>query len=246
MNKNGFTLIELLIVITILAILAGGAIPYVQQYVEDSRISRAKADLEEIKKALVRYETDQGIPYTTNNIDKLVGPYLMKAMSDPWGSPYRIDSDMSACYSFGPNSSDDSGSGDDVVRDFRPPLALSKVYWEDSNQNAAPDTGDVLVLKFTRPLRRNAGDGPVLTVAADDLIYTDNLGVVAGNPANDYTAISFSNFDMVVRLTLDYGANPPFKAGKYFISIKPSSAIVDMNGTLCKSGQEMLIKALNN
>jgi len=39
--KKGFTLIELLIVITILAILAGAAVPYVQDYVEDARIAAA-------------------------------------------------------------------------------------------------------------------------------------------------------------------------------------------------------------
>ncbi|HPT47515.1 MAG TPA: prepilin-type N-terminal cleavage/methylation domain-containing protein, partial [Candidatus Rifleibacterium sp.] len=59
-KRAGFTLIELLVVITILAILVGAALPYVQNYVAESRLSKAKSDLEEIKKALAIYETREG------------------------------------------------------------------------------------------------------------------------------------------------------------------------------------------
>ena len=43
--KRGFTLIELLVVITILAVLAGAAMPYVQSYVEEARLAKAKTKL---------------------------------------------------------------------------------------------------------------------------------------------------------------------------------------------------------
>ncbi|HNW35800.1 MAG TPA: prepilin-type N-terminal cleavage/methylation domain-containing protein, partial [Candidatus Ozemobacteraceae bacterium] len=60
-GKTGFTLIELLVVIAIIAILAGAALPYVQAYVEESRISKAKGDLEEVGKALAIYESREKV-----------------------------------------------------------------------------------------------------------------------------------------------------------------------------------------
>jgi prepilin-type N-terminal cleavage/methylation domain-containing protein len=57
--KKGFTLIELLIVITIMAILAGAAVPYVQDYVEDARIAKCREDLGELRNAIMRYEVER-------------------------------------------------------------------------------------------------------------------------------------------------------------------------------------------
>lgn len=45
MNSNGFTLIELLVVIAIIGLLAIAAVPQVRDAICDSRISRAKKDL---------------------------------------------------------------------------------------------------------------------------------------------------------------------------------------------------------
>ena len=149
MLRKGFTLIELLVVITIIAILAGSAIPYVQDYVEDGRYARAKQDLDEIRNALARFEIDRGVLYTTGNISALIGPYLSKSIVDPWGGAYVVSTGTSKISSNGPNGIGDDG--DDVSEEFRPPLALSKAFWEDTNQNGVVDTGDSLIMKFTRP-----------------------------------------------------------------------------------------------
>ncbi len=238
MKKKAFTLIELLIVITIIAILAGAVLPYVQQYVEDSRISKARQDLTEIRNALVRFETDQLMSYNDTTISRLVGPYLNKGMSDPWGSPYVVAPASSKCYSVGPDRTD--ATGDEVVMDFRPPLAISKVYWEDTNKTVQVDTGDKIIVKFTRPLRKLAGDGPQLSVASpDDFVYSE------GQPANDYTGVvEFLDNDMTVKMTIDFGASVPFRAGLATIEARNPNTIVDGDGNQCKAGQATVIKAL--
>ncbi len=58
MNKKGFTLIELLIVISIMAILAGVAIPYYNDYIIDSRKSVLQNNLATIRKAINQFRAD--------------------------------------------------------------------------------------------------------------------------------------------------------------------------------------------
>lgn len=152
--KKGFTLIELLIVVTIIAILAGAAIPYVQEYIEDARISRCKADLNEIKNGLIRYELDKGTTWPTaeTTITKLVGPYLAKPIIDPWGQAYIINEPSSVVYSAGPNRVNTITDADNISVQFRPPLALTKAFWIDADKSGTVTSKDQLSLRYTRPL----------------------------------------------------------------------------------------------
>ncbi len=59
-NKKGFTLIELVVVIAILGILAGIAVPRFLNATESARGSRIVADLRTIDSALVLYNVKQG------------------------------------------------------------------------------------------------------------------------------------------------------------------------------------------
>ena len=151
--KKGFTLIELLVVITILAVLAGAAIPYVQNYVEESRIAKAKTDLEEIARAIAVYETREG-EYVKGDVSDLTGRYLNKAPIDPWGRPYLIATASGLVISGGPDRLA-STTEDNIQGPYQPPLALVSVKWVDRNQSGAVDTqnaSDTIQLNFSRVL----------------------------------------------------------------------------------------------
>ncbi len=165
--RRGVTLIELLIVVTIIAILSGAAIPYVQQYIDDSRISKAKADLDEIRNALVRYELERGQEYTGTTIASLVGPFLSKALVDPWGAPYQILTASSTCFTKG--SDGQIGGGDDIIAEFRPRMAVSRIVWLDINQNGTVDIPDSVLFKCTRPILTAAPNLSGLTLSGGSL-----------------------------------------------------------------------------
>lgn len=164
-SSKGFTLIELLVVITILAVLAGAALPYVQAYVEESRIAKAKTDLEEIARALAVYETREGdYPDTPtpaavglSDVSQLTGRYLNKAPIDPWGNSYIVDLNAGTVYSMGPDRLDAAPADklDNISFPYQPPLALVSVKWVDRNQSGAVDTQntpDQVQLAFSRRL----------------------------------------------------------------------------------------------
>lgn len=171
MIRRGFTLIELLVVITILAILAGAALPYVQNYVAESRIAKAKTDLEEIARALAVYETREGeYPDTDppaganlSDVSQLTGRYLNKAPIDPWGKPYVIDRYAGTVYSSGPDRKDAGASDkyDNISVPYQPPLSIVSVKWVDKNQSGSVDAQNVpdqLKITFSRKIERVAGE----------------------------------------------------------------------------------------
>lgn len=156
-RRQGFTLIELLIVVTIIAILAGAAVPYVQDYVDQARTSRAKADIDEIKRALMLYEVQYG-QYDKSDIASLVGPFLTRNLPDPWGNAYVVDDNKSTVYSHGPDgvSVTTLEQADDVSAEYRPRMAVTRVNFVDIDGDGVPSANDILSVKLCRPLESSS------------------------------------------------------------------------------------------
>jgi len=212
MRRQGFTLIELLVVVTIIAILAGGAVPYVQDYVEQSRVGRAKADLDEIKRAIMLYESQYGA-YTSDTVASLVGPFLVKITPDPWGSAYMVSNASSTVCSLGPDGK--VGTGDEIIVDYRPRMAVTRVFYLDVNADGLVGPGDALHIHVCRPASAVALTNSGLTVpdAGGSVLSTSGVWV------NDKTA----SFTFVQ--TIDSA----FRPGSSTLSIAAGNVLCDQN-----------------
>lgn len=125
-SRGGFTLIEILLVVVIIGILVGVAIPRLGGRVRQAQIAAAEADINNVGMALRLYEVDngsypaglQGLITSPGGAPNWRGPYLEKGMpKDPWGNDYIYAMPGSHnphsydLYSLGP---DGTASGDDI------------------------------------------------------------------------------------------------------------------------------------
>jgi len=108
-RKEGFTLVELLIVVAIIAILTGIAIPNFMGARTKARIGKAFADMDTICTAEQMYELDN--EEFTNSTDNLTPGYIKNIPKDSWGEDYRIltndTGDKFLILSNGPNTNQD-------------------------------------------------------------------------------------------------------------------------------------------
>jgi len=101
---RGFTLIELLVVVVIIGLLAGLVAPRYFGQVGKSNTGVARAQIEQLGKALDTYRLDVGVYPTSEQglnalvakpegVDRWQGPYLQKQVpGDPWGRAYKYKS----------------------------------------------------------------------------------------------------------------------------------------------------------
>ena len=100
-GARGFTLVELLVVLAILALIAGFAIPRVIGFLGGAKTDSAKIQIQNISTALDLYRLDVGrYPNQDHGLAVLVkrpqsaerwnGPYVKKEgqLLDPWGQIY--------------------------------------------------------------------------------------------------------------------------------------------------------------
>ncbi|OQA11356.1 MAG: Type II secretion system protein G precursor [bacterium ADurb.Bin374] len=235
--KRGFTLIELLVVITILAVLAGAAMPYVQSYVEEARLAKAKTDLEEIARALMVYETREG-EYTSGDVSILTGRYLNKAPIDPWGKAYAVSTSAGYVFSGGPDRDlgliNTDKANDNIMYSYQPPLALVSVKWVDKNNSGAVDSqnvNDELHLLFSRKLATSdnliklmtSSDTLAEAVLASCFAITSQYGsdkiakiIQVKEASNDVRVIASRT---IVLKVSKYASSEPFAVGSDTVSV---------------------------
>jgi len=86
-NHRGFTLMEALIVVAVIIIIAGIAIPRVLSFLEKSKVNMAKAEVETMGSAIREVRKDTG--YYVENLDQLGDRSSSdEAKFSPWWGPY--------------------------------------------------------------------------------------------------------------------------------------------------------------
>jgi general secretion pathway protein G len=92
-KKSGFTLIEIILVVVIIGILAGIAIPRMGGKTEKAKISQAKSNITALSMAIQEFEMMNG--NYPSSLDQLLdeskgGPYMEKKAipKDPWDKPF--------------------------------------------------------------------------------------------------------------------------------------------------------------
>ncbi|AEG15540.1 hypothetical protein Desku_1982 [Desulfofundulus kuznetsovii DSM 6115] len=111
-NEKGFTMIEMMVVLIIIAVLIGAGIKFYSGYIENAKITKAKAQISTMQSALDSWFAEKGsYPDTTNELkyagvipsdettsDTDIGndsDVDLPGLLDPWGQnyDYRTDAD---------------------------------------------------------------------------------------------------------------------------------------------------------
>jgi len=88
-KQKGFTLIEIMIVVVIIGILASIIMPKIMDKPGQARLQKAKHDIQTISSSLNLYKLDKfNYPSTDEGLDALIGTYLDRKPTDPWGREY--------------------------------------------------------------------------------------------------------------------------------------------------------------
>jgi len=94
LTRSGFTLMEMLVVVAILVVLAGAAVPIYLSYLEDAKVKRARADVETLTSQCQAFKIQHGdYPQGLIILTQPQGnrPAVLKEenLLDPWGREYQ-------------------------------------------------------------------------------------------------------------------------------------------------------------
>lgn len=241
-------MIELLIVVAIIAVLVGVALPYFQNYVRETRITKAKHELDIIKEALIKYNTFEDKKFAGTDLNVLQGNYLQQLTYDPWGRAYEVYPASGVVRSLGPDHLDPR---DDIVVDYLPSLSLVKATWVDADHNRHITASDGLRLEFTRFLLSNqsityTNDPIAANASGPSLLFSPDVKV------NLLAATSTPSVATVSELWIPITANDDtiFSPGSSTVRVASGNiSLMDVSGRLANGtagqfpGLEVIIKA---
>ncbi|GEM_PF-658361 len=128
-KRRGFTLMELMIVVTVLGILAAILIPSFRGVTSEAKNAAAKADLRNLKVAVILYQAKYNVLPDDSSVDKFeeclqnYSPRVVdRVPADPWssaGAKYQYDvaadNQTYAIWSVGANGTTDITVGSDEI-----------------------------------------------------------------------------------------------------------------------------------
>jgi len=128
-RSSAFTLMEIMVVVGIIMLLAGIAIPIVGTSLGKGQIAAATLQIQGFENAITNFQIDVGrIPKDLNELVKnngnkrWDGPYLKKKEIplDPWGNPYLYEVSSSSVlgYKITSYGSDGAPGGDKIAKDI--------------------------------------------------------------------------------------------------------------------------------
>jgi len=121
-RARGVTLVEVLIVVTIMAVIAGGATLVAFPMLNESRIKSAKVSCEAVKQAAELYVNLEGSADQCPKLSDIVasGKLDKTKTDDPWNTPFAIDcSDPSGLHAISAGKDRKFGTPDDIRDDFK-------------------------------------------------------------------------------------------------------------------------------
>ncbi len=96
-RRSAFTLLEVLVVVAILVILAGTAVVFIPQYLEDSKVSKAQLECKAWEDAVNKYYMQNGANGFPSSLqDQNVMQNIQDGQTkikDPWGNMYQLEID---------------------------------------------------------------------------------------------------------------------------------------------------------